>query len=294
MRHNPHHEPPRVEAIPVTIGSVGVLGLGLIGGSIAAGLRRAGVTVWGFDVDDDALRVALNRGVLDQIVVHPSELGACEVIVVAVPPALIGEGLSELRGAPSVLTDCASVKTPVTAWASEHLPPESRGRFVGGHPMAGFERNGPENANPDLFEGAPWILTPLEDTEPGAVEAVAGMVTMLGAHPVTMDPETHDAHVALLSHLPHVLAAMLVLEAQGLDSPSVGGGSWRDLTRVAGADPDMWTQILGLNTAQVLARLDTLLDRLLAVRHALVRNDEPAIRRVFEEARLAKEATRCD
>lgn len=294
MRHNPHHEPPRDEAIPVTIGSVGVMGLGLIGGSVAAGLRRAGVTVWGFDLDDAALRGASNSGYLDEVVVKPSELGACELVVVAVPPVGVADALTELRGAPSVLTDCASVKSPVTSWASEHLPPETRKRLVGGHPMAGFERNGFDHARPDLFEGAPWILTPLEDTDPRAVEAVAEMVTALGAHPVTMDPETHDAHVALLSHLPHLLAAMLVLEARGLDSPSVGGGSWRDLTRVAGADPDMWTQILGLNAAPVLSRLDALLDRLLAVRHALVRNDDRAVRAVFEEARLAKEVARCD
>ncbi|MCW5941921.1 MAG: prephenate dehydrogenase/arogenate dehydrogenase family protein [Fimbriimonadaceae bacterium] len=278
----------------MTTGTVGVVGLGLIGGSVAAGLKRAGHPVWGFDTDDAAMREALRRGYLDQVVPRPSDLGACDVVVVAVPPTKTIEALARLEGAPTILTDCTSVKVPVTDWVRASVVDGVRTRFVGGHPMAGLENGGIAHARPDLFEGAPWILTPLETTDPRAVDAVAALVQSLGAHPVTMSPETHDAHVALLSHLPHVLAALLVTEARTLDDSSVGGGSWRDLTRVGGAEPELWTQILELNAREVLLRLDRALDRLLDFRNALGRNDFEAIRRWFVEAREAKESARCD
>jgi prephenate dehydrogenase len=150
------------------------------------------------------------------------------------------------------VTDVGSTKAAVCAAAA------GNGRFVGGHPMCGSEARGPEHATADLFEGATWFLTPVPETDAASLRLVHGFVSGLGATPVAIEPETHDRVVALTSHLPHALANLLVNQAganrvEGHDPLAAAGGSLREMTRVAGANPRIWVDIF-LENASVLGQ----------------------------------------
>jgi prephenate dehydrogenase len=268
---------------------VGIAGLGVIGGSIGLALQRRGlaVSVVGCDVDQDIMGEAMKAGCCTSVVGHSRDLGEADVVFVAVPPNAVRtvlERLEEGRGATTVVTDCTSTKAKVVEWAQQR--PDRAKWFVPGHPIAGGEGTGPGAADANAFEGAFWVLTSLG--EPAPLQVVEGLVTAVGATPIQMTAESHDRHVAVLSHLPHALASALVLAAGGLERPGMTGGSWRDLTRVAGSNPGLWQQILLQNRDAVLAALDSFDSALGDLRAALGRNDGDAVRAFFEEARLAK------
>jgi prephenate dehydrogenase len=224
-----------------------VLGTGLIGTSVGLAAKRAGVaTVAGFDPDDAALAVAAERGAVDvQAATLDEALADATLAVVAAPvsqlTALLPSVLAASTGNTTV-TDVGSTKAAIAAAAA------GSARFVGGHPMCGSESRGPEHATADLFEGATWFLTPVAGTAPASHRLVHGFVSGLGATPVAIEPEAHDRIVALTSHLPHALANLLVNQAggtrvEGHDPLASAGGSLRELTRVAGANPRIWVDI---------------------------------------------------
>jgi len=263
---------------------VGIVGLGLIGGSIGLALRRGGLKVTGFDPDETALQVASERGCIDM----PGSLEeACqsEVIFVCAPPPRAAEvcrKVLELAPDTAVITDATSTKTDVMAAVADHP------QFVPGHPMAGAESSGATNARADLFQGATWILTPGPSTSEEAVANVELAVRQMGANPIRMAAAAHDTHVAVVSHLPHVFAGLLVKLAAEYADPKAAGGSWRDLTRVAGVDPELWMQILTSNREQA-AKMISESELILAhLRKALIVEDEAAVRTFFEQAREAK------
>ena len=224
---------------------LGVVGTGLIGASVGLAAKRAGIAhVAGHDAVAETAEAARARGAIDAAHERPEELlGETELIVVAVPVnALTGAvgSLLEQHGEATV-TDVGSTKANVCAAVRD-------GRFVGGHPVTGSEARGPEHAVPELFEGATWFLTPAAETEPERYRLVHGFVAALGATPVAIDPAAHDRLVALTSHLPHALANLLVNHAgatriDGHDPLAAAGGSLRDMTRVAGANPQIWVDI---------------------------------------------------
>ncbi len=220
-------------------------GTGLIGASIGLGLRSAGWEVSGWDPDTAALGAAMSRGALGQAMDDAADgIGEADLLVLAGPPSATVAGLAELD-TPALVTDVAGVKTPVVAAAS-HLA-----HFVGGHPMAGGATSGPSLASSHLFHGATWVLT-VDDAGQTDLEAMEAVVRSLGANPMRMSAAGHDAAVARVSHLPHLLAAALMSVAER-DTGAIGlaGGGFRDLTRIAASDPAWWVEILAANRAHL-------------------------------------------
>jgi prephenate dehydrogenase len=255
---------------------VAVVGAGLIGGSIGLAAReRLGAEVSGFDPSEEALRGGIERGALDRGCGSLAEaLDGAEVAFVAVPvgvlPDVVGEVLS---GAPPqcVVTDVGSTKRAIV---TAHADP----RFVGGHPLAGAENSGVEHARADLFEGATWYLTPSSTTSGLVYERLYRLLHSLGARPTAIDPEVHDAILATISHLPHVLANVLVAQAASALSSEderlpATGPSFRDATRVAGAPSPIWTDIYMSNSDALAAAVDRAIERLGSVRDALKKRD---------------------
>src|SRR5829696_7763875 len=219
---------------------VAVIGTGLIGASVGLAAKREDHSVAGYDPDATALAVAAERGAVD---VAASLAGALEVVAAPVAQ-LVHTVEAVLDASPEgcSVTDVGSTKARVCAAASSP-------RFVGGHPVCGSEAHGPGHARADLFDGASWFLTPAPQTSAETHRLVHGFVSSLGATPVAVDPGVHDRLVALTSHLPHALANLLVNQAGAarIDGheplAAAAGGSLRDMTRVAGANPRIWVDI---------------------------------------------------
>ena len=260
-----------------------IIGTGLMGGSVGLALKRDGWHVSGWDLDPDRRSLALELGVVDEIEEHP----VADLTFVSVPVSSVPEiALAALeRG--GVVTDIGSVKAPVVA--ALHHP-----RFVGGHPMAGSEAVGVRGANPDLFSGAVWVLTPTESTDPEAQALVHSVVRSLGAEVLTLDAEQHDRLVATVSHVPHLMAAMLMglaadrsVEHSALLRLAAGG--FRDMTRIASGDPRMWLDICVDNRDAILGVLDEFADRLTDMRSLVEDGDSASLR---DRLTLAQSARR--
>jgi len=238
-----------------------VIGLGCIGASVGMAVRARGLSeeIRGFDISPDACIAAVKAGAVDETGPLEHLVPESDFIILAVPPSampVLFRQLAPLLIPETVITDTAGVKQVVGDWARLTLP--ANVHFVPGHPIAGSELPGIAGARADMFEGAYWILTPGELTAPHALETVKTFAERLGAKPLLMDAKTHDEHFALLSHLPNLLANVLLKMASGLEHPEVGGGSWRDLTRVGGTHPDLWTEILSYNREATLTVLSQL------------------------------------
>jgi prephenate dehydrogenase len=245
---------------------IAVLGVGLIGGSIGlAARRRLGAEVAGFDPEPGTLQQALELEALDRAGASVSE--ACEgaeMVFCAAPVSHLRElvrAALDASSAEAVVTDVGSTKRELVAAMGEDE------RFIGGHPLAGAETSGVENARADLFEGARWYLTPTPRSGGLLYDRLQRTVADTGARPQAIDAETHDRLMATVSHLPHVLANVLVGEAasalaeQSERLPEVGP-SLRDTTRVAGANPAIWGGILSSNREAVAAAIDGTVARL--------------------------------
>jgi prephenate dehydrogenase len=251
---------------------IAVLGVGLIGGSVGlAARRRVEASVRGYDASPAALELARELGAVDRICETVADAVAqAEAVFVAVPlgalDATVGEALAAAP-ADCVVTDVGSTKRAVVA---AHADP----RFVGGHPLAGAETAGARHARADLFDGATWFLTPTVTTSGMLYERLHRLLRSLGARPAAIEPETHDAILATVSHLPHVLANVLVSQAArtlaaGDERLPATGPSFRDATRVAGAPSAIWTDIYLSNRDSLALEIDQTIDRLAKVRDAL-------------------------
>ena len=241
--------------------SVAIVGVGMIGGSVAAALRTRNLarTIRGYDLNHEHIAEALGCGVIDTA---PDGRITADLIVLAVPVLSVEEVLTGLDTAiadGAVVTDVLSVKQPVIAAARKALGEWPR-RLVPGHPIAGSERRGPGAADPRLFEDHRVILTPDAETDESAVNTVSAMWEALGAEVVMMDASRHDRVLACTSHLPHLLAYALVDSLSRLDDSEeifrFAAGGLRDFTRIAGSDPVMWRDIFASNRAALLAVLE--------------------------------------
>jgi prephenate dehydrogenase len=241
----------------VTLGSVVVIGTGLIGTSVALSLRARDVPVWLSDPDSESLRLAESLGAGSSL---PDLAAPADLAVIAVPPSAVAGVLASAQeqGLARVYTDVASVKRlPVLAASEAGCDMTS---FVPGHPLSGRERSGPAAARADLFLGRTWAVCPSSLTSPSAVSAVSALIALCGANEVVTDPDTHDRWVALVSHAPHVVAAALAARLEGASSQALtlAGQGLRDTTRIAAGDPSLWLQILGANAepvAEILAEV---------------------------------------
>jgi len=278
---------------------VGVVGVGLIGGSLALALRRACFAgqIAGFDRDASALERAARLQVIDQVAESASEAArGAELVVVAVPVKAVGTVMHDVGLAldsAAVVTDVGSTKAEVIETARLELR-ERFARFVPGHPIAGREASGVEAATVDLFKGARVVLTPTAETDPKAVELVRGAWEAAGARVSMLGPEEHDRIFAAVSHLPHFLSFALVSEiasrADAAELFNFAAGGFRDFTRIAASSPEMWRDIALQNRTALLAELDRYGVRLAVFRELIEKGDGPALERLMAEARSARTA----
>ena len=268
---------------------IAVLGVGLIGGSVALAARgRLGAHVVGWDPDPRALRAAADRGAVDAAIARPADAGDVDLWVVATPVATLEEHVRAALAAAApeaIVTDVGSTKRALVEAITAPA-------FIGGHPLAGAETSGVAHAREDLFDGATWYLTPRADSPGDKYERLHRFVSALGAVPTAIGHDDHDRVMAAVSHLPHVLANVLVGQAHaalGGDAMPATGGSFRDATRVAGANPALWAQIYAENAAALGAQLDQVVAVLQDVRGRLAgledwQRDAGAQRRAILEA----------
>jgi prephenate dehydrogenase len=260
----------------------GLVGTGLIGGSVGLALRAAGWHVTGTDHDPTRLARALELGVIDAAGTDRS----AELTFVAVPVSAVPEASAAALEAGSVVTDVGSVKAPVVA-AVDHP------RFVGGHPMAGSEAIGVEGARRDLFDGAAWVLTPTSATDQEAHALVHSVVRSFGADVLTLAPDQHDRLVATVSHVPHLTAAALMqmAAARGESDAALlrlAAGGFRDMTRIAAGDPGMWLDVCAENRTAIVEVLDELLSTLTDLRSVVDHGDPVGLERRLRAAQLAR------
>jgi prephenate dehydrogenase len=253
-----------------------IVGVGLIGGSVGLAAReRLNAEVRGYDASEQAVGAALARGALDEGCESiAAAVAEADAVFVAVPVAALDAAVGAALSASSddcVVTDVGSTKRAVV---TGHGDP----RFVGGHPLAGAETSGVEHARADLFEGATWYLTPTANTSGMLYERLHRLLRSLGARPSAIDAETHDRILASVSHLPHVLANVLVAQAaqtlrEGDERLPATGPSFRDATRVAGAASRIWRDIYLSNRDALATEITGAIDRLIAIRGALEQGD---------------------
>ncbi|HEY6473913.1 MAG TPA: prephenate dehydrogenase [Acidimicrobiales bacterium] len=264
-----------------------VVGTGLIGGSIALGLRRRGWHVSGLDNDEGRPYDALEQGVIDVVGDDPE----AEVIFVAIPATSVSEVVRRLlndsdRRQDAVITDVSSVKQAIVA-AADHP------RFIGGHPMAGSEQIGLRGADPDLFAGAVWVLTPTAVTDLESFDRLKGVVMSLGADVLVLSAADHDRLVARVSHVPHLVAATLMNAASdGAQQDGallrLAAGGFRDMTRVAAGHPGIWPDICAENASAIVAALDGLLGDLSAMRDRVAEQDREGLFDALQTASAAR------
>ncbi len=251
-----------------------VVGVGLVGGSIALAAReQLGARVSGFEPDRAAAQRALDRGVVDEAPEALSDaVGEAEIAFVAAPLGVLHETVIETLAAAGpgcAVTDVGSTKRTILV---------DDQRFVGGHPLAGGEAAGVEHARADLFAGATWYLTPTTTTSGVLYERLHRALTTIGARPTAVDAAVHDRMMAAVSHLPHVFANLLVAQASGVlggETLPATGPSFRDATRVAGANPALWADIMLANRDALLRSIRDAAAGLDELR-VLLEADEPA------------------
>ena len=261
-----------------------IIGTGLIGGSIGAALRRSGWTVTGSDRVPERAERAVELGATDRAGVDEQ----ADLVFVATPAGAVGEAAREaLQVYPgAVVTDVAGIKGPIVAGVDSP-------RFVGGHPMAGSEQQGVEGADPEMFQGATWVLTPEPHTDARAFTTVRSAVIGIGANVVELPASRHDDLVAMVSHVPHLTAATLMnlaadtaLEHATLLRLAAGG--FRDMTRIAAGESSIWPDVCAENREGILAVLDRLLVALGEVRDMIAGRDRLALLDTLERARHAR------
>lgn len=266
---------------PRVHGTVRIVGAGLLGASIGHALSARGVDVVLDDSSPAQLRLAVDYGAGRM----PRADDVPSLVVVAVPPDVTADVVArELAAHPgAVVTDVASVKLePLHALRDRGVDVK---RYIGSHPLAGRERGGAISARADIFVGRPWVVCRDEETAAGDLAVVEALALELGAMPVEMTPEEHDRSVALVSHVPQLVASLLA--GRFVDAPEgslrLAGQGVRDTTRIAASAPELWVQILGANAAPVVDVLDELASDLTAVADALRAPNAPGARRAVAD-----------
>lgn len=266
--------------------SAAVIGLGLIGGSVARALRDRGVQVSGWDRDPATLAAAAAEGVVDPLPEQLARAAASDLVMIAVPVSAALEVLARLTPhltPESIVTDVGSTKCSIVRAAADLGIDD---RFVGSHPLAGDHRSGWEASRSELFAGVRVFVTPSRNAPATVVGRVASVWTALGARPEVTDAVSHDVAMAWASHLPQALSTTLGLAlADARVRPNDLGPGGRDVTRLAGSSPAMWSEILADNADHVVAALRTVSSRLGSLTAAVERGDLAELRRMFMDAR---------
>ncbi|MFC5480591.1 prephenate dehydrogenase [Massilia suwonensis] len=281
------------------LGKVVVVGVGLIGGSFALALKKAGAArqIVGMGRSQEAMARALELGIVDSVTDSPEEaMAGADLVLLAAPVAQTGPILASL--APfldigTVVTDAGSTKSDVVASARAALGGKVR-QFVPAHPIAGRESNGPDAALAELYQGKKTVITPLPENDAGDVGLVAAAWRLCGAIIHTLTPQEHDRVFAAVSHLPHLLAFGLVDDIANKPHADLlfqyAASGFRDFTRIAGSSPEMWRDISLANRDALLTELDAYLAQLTILRAHLAASDGPGLEAIYTNAQRARRA----
>jgi prephenate dehydrogenase len=277
---------------------VAIVGVGLIGGSLALALKEVGVAghILGFDLDQNNLAQAVKLGIIDHACSGAEELFAADLIFLATPvlamPAALTAIAPHLKPG-AILTDGGSVKGAVISALEPLLPPTLR--YVPGHPISGTERSGAQAAFATLYRGKRCILTPTERTDPEALALVTALWQAVGSEVMLMDAEKHDRILAAISHLPHMVAYALVNAVGAYDRYEenillYSAGGFRDFTRIASSDPTMWRDIALTNRDALLEMIERFEADLTQLKEAIRTADAPTLHTYFLRSKLNRDA----
>jgi prephenate dehydrogenase len=279
--------------------NVTIIGVGLIGGSLAKALKaqKLARTVTGAGRSRETLALALSLGVIDRVATSPVEaVTDADLVVLAAPVGTFDQVVREIapslkRGA--ILTDVGSVKGGLVAKIESLVPQDAH--YVAGHPIAGKETHGVAEASEALFRGAKCILTPTDKTDRKALDIIRGIWAAAGAVIIEMEPETHDKVFAAVSHLPHAAAYAMVNTVSGLHTGSeeylrFSGAGFRDFTRIAASSPEMWRDICLLNGENIAQMIERYQFHLNKIRKAVIARDGAKLMEYFTEASTARRA----
>ena len=273
--------------------NIGIIGLGLIGGSMAIDLKRRGFAqqVLGVEAEPVNASAALSIGLADQVVSLHECVSASDIIVLAVPVGTASRLLPEIldmipEGSDKVVTDVCSTKDHLVQSVKDH---PARKHYVATHPMAGTEYSGPWAAMPGLFDGHACIICDSEESSPKAVRAVEKLYETLNMRTIYMNSSNHDVHTAYVSHISHVTSFALALTVLDKEKDEkhifdLASGGFSSTVRLAKSSPDMWTPILSQNRDNVLHVMDTYIEKMQAFRQAIADGDEDGVRSLIEEA----------
>jgi prephenate dehydrogenase len=280
------------------MGKIGIIGLGLIGGSIGLAVKAAALRnteVIGFDRNREVEGRALKFGAVDTLAKSMEQLAAeSSIVVIATPIIAVEKVMREIaphlqRGA--VVTDTASTKGAVMRWARDVLPEGVH--FVGGHPMAGKEQSGPQAAEATLFRDRPYVIIPSLTANPGAVNAIVGLAEVVGGKPVFLDADEHDAYAAAISHMPLVASVALFSLARGSTAwpelANMAGPAFKDLTRLASGEPEMAHDICLTNKHNIGHWIDRYVEELLRIKDMIGGEDDELLFRALAETQLERE-----
>lgn len=272
---------------------IGIIGLGLIGGSIARALKRAeqGFIIKAWDKDERNIKSALDDYVIDEhATLLKNGFADCQVIFLCVPVFAMKGILEDIKdNIPDecILTDVGSTKSDIIAIIKEM---NIKNPFVGGHPLTGSERSGFVSSRANLFENAYYCLTPLEDTDKSVLLFLKELITSMGAIPIEMTPSEHDRVTAAISHVPHIIAALLVNMVDDLDGPdnimkTIAAGGFKDITRIASSSSKLWTGICFSNRERIVDTLNHFIKVLKCVEMDLTEGNKDSIEAFFVSAK---------
>ena len=271
--------------------NIGVIGLGLIGGSMAKAIKEAtSHVVYGYDKNSDVIRKALMDNAIDLSL--EANLPSCDIVIIALYPEasvnFIKENICKLKK-DTIVVDCCGIKQ----WVCQRLfPLANKGNFhfVGGHPMAGTEKWGFDSSRASLFKGASMILTPSPEEKEEVLRVLKDLFLALGFSKVKLStPEEHDRIIAYTSQLAHVLSGAYVKSPSALAHRGFSAGSFKDMTRVAKLNEDMWCELFMENKEYLREEIDSLIERLTPYSKALKEGDEKSLKELLLEGRLRKE-----
>ncbi len=274
---------------------VAIIGLGLIGGSLAWALKKSEEVgeVFGIDVDEKSLDYAIEKGIIDRGSKELEAVKHSEIIVIATHAGLIpgiAKSIFTLASNGSLITDVGSVKEKIVEEVESSLP--SHLYFIGGHPIAGTERSSVWAADYRLFQGKRCILTPTQKTQAETLAKAKRLWETVGAQVLTMDPQAHDRVFAFVSHLPHAVAYALVNAVASEKEPDnildFAGGGFRDYTRIGASSPDMWSDIFLANKENVIEAIEAFKGGLEKIRIMIEREDIRGLKEELSKAIAVK------
>lgn len=272
--------------------NITVVGLGLMGGSLCKALRKnsPSIKLIGADLDEAVLKTALQENIIDETL-NDTSIAKTDILIFAIPPLATVKVLKEMapkleKG--TIVTDLCGVKRYIV----ENCTPicEEFGlHFIGAHPMAGKEKSGILEADDKLFIGASFIITPTDNTPQFVIDTISELSKVIGCAQLTVtNPEEHDRMIAFTSQLPHVLAGCYVQSPCSARHKGFSAGSYRDVSRVATVDENLWCELFAENSDLLSAEVEQLITRLEAFRKAIVSKDKPSISRMLKEGRISK------